>query len=146
MTNIGQALCKEIIYRHLSLGDEDESVQRLNDLPATFAAVWPSQPVGVGLVFRQSNPGADQEFVVVSLVPGRPAALCGKISLGDCLIAVDDVPCAGLSLAEVISRIVGPCGTRVKLSLASSTPAEPGEKHVWLVRAGLFERKTKLAA
>ena len=118
-------------------------IERFNDLPATFAAVWPTQPVGVGLVFSQANPGADQDFVVAALVPGRPAALSGKISLGDCLIAVDDFPCKDRTLAEVISRVVGPCGTRVKL--AFSTPAEPGvENYVWLVRAGLCVVRNKL--
>ena len=65
------------------------------------------------MVFGHQNPGA-QAFVVVALVPGRPAELSGKIAIGDCLTAVDDVSVQGLSLPEVTSRILGPGGTRFR--------------------------------
>ena len=53
--------------------------------------------------------------VVVSVLAGRPAALCGQIKVGDQLIAVDQHSTRARTLAEVREMILGPRGSAVLL-------------------------------
>lgn len=55
--------------------------------------------------------------VVTALVPGLPAAGCGRIAVGDSLVAVDWEPTRGHSLACLHDLIVGEAGTPVLLRL-----------------------------
>ena len=64
--------------------------------------------VGVGLVVNSS-------LVVTKLQAGGPAERCGRISVGDVLIAVDDV--CNAPPQAVASALVGPPGEVVRLTL-----------------------------
>jgi hypothetical protein len=61
--------------------------------------------------------------VVVLVLAGRPAALCGRIKIGDRLIAVGHTSTLGRSLAEVREMILGPSGSFVLLRFEGTTGA-----------------------
>ncbi len=56
-----------------------------------------------------------QNPVVISFIPGRSAAVCGRIAVGDRLIAVGAQSTRGCDLLEVRGMIVGPTGSTVLL-------------------------------
>ena len=69
---------------------------------------------GIGIQLTQKK---NDTFVIDAVPAGGPAADSGKIEAGDELLAVDGVKIGGRDMAFVASRITGPPGTCVKLSL-----------------------------
>lgn len=87
----------------------------------------PTYRAGVGLTLDQ------QTFEVRGLVPGGPAAVSGRVSDGDVLLAVDEwrLP-ASASMQQVAPRVTGEVGTSVSLTMRSANSGQ--EYEVALVR------------
>jgi len=67
-------------------------------------------PAGIGISLSPLQSGG---MLVANLVPGGPAALTGKVHMGDELKAVDGRLIAGSNIPDVIRLILGPSGTQV---------------------------------
>eukprot|EP00292_Cryptomonas_paramecium_P018779 CAMPEP_0113724702 /NCGR_PEP_ID=MMETSP0038_2-20120614/39259_1 /TAXON_ID=2898 /ORGANISM="Cryptomonas paramecium" /LENGTH=115 /DNA_ID=CAMNT_0000654699 /DNA_START=18 /DNA_END=362 /DNA_ORIENTATION=+ /assembly_acc=CAM_ASM_000170 len=92
-----------------------------------------SARAGVGLMFgipRGGNP--TDEMQVLGLVPNRPAALSGRIDVGDAFIAVDGWPVQNKEVRDVSEKIQGMENTLVTLSLKKAGTGEL--YHVSLLR------------
>ncbi|CAG0903025.1 unnamed protein product [Cyprideis torosa] len=79
--------------------------------------------LGVALV--ESGWGSMLPTVIVAnLLPGGPAARCGRVNIGDQIIAVNGVSLVGLPLAEceAVVKNVHKSGTAVKLTLIPCAP------------------------
>ena len=84
-------------------------------VPATYQLVrqeTASTYTGIGA----SVLPAGHRFVVVSLLAG-PARAAG-VEVGDLIVRIGGVPTAHMSMTHVMSRILGPPGTRVRLQLS----------------------------
>lgn len=69
---------------------------------------------------------------IISTIPGSPADKAG-IKAGDKIVAVDDEDMTGMDGSLVLQRVLGPAGSKVKLTI---TRGEPVEKFVFeIVRA-----------
>jgi len=103
-----------------SLGDEnhtvffspDEAKQQASQLEGTFE--------GIGAYVE----GSDAGFRIVAPIHGSPAEAAGILA-GDIVLKVDGEEIAGLPEWEVISRIRGPAGTSVLLSVLHPNAEEP---------------------
>ena len=73
-----------------------------------------SRIIGVGVILSSTPQG---DVYVLSVLTGGPAYLAG-VRQGERVVAVDGVPMAGKSTAEVASAIRGEEGTEVELTLA----------------------------
>ncbi len=82
---------------------------------------------GVGVVVERHRNG---NFEIIDLVAGGPAAVAGVLR-GEVITAVDNQSTEGLTLEELVSRIRGPEGTLVTLSLKKRSSI----RDVRLVRA-----------
>ncbi|MEN6370981.1 MAG: S41 family peptidase [Armatimonadota bacterium] len=69
--------------------------------------------VGIG---AQLQVNKDQQVYIKEPIPNSPALAAG-VKAGDIIFKVDDKPIAGLDIDQVVDRIRGEEGTRVKLSL-----------------------------
>ena len=76
------------------------------------------------------DPGGHRPPSVAGLIPGKPAAACGRIAVGDRLLAVGHEPTLGRSLSGVQELVAGEPGTTVRLRLQG----RGGEYEVDLVR------------
>jgi carboxyl-terminal processing protease len=81
---------------------------------ADFNEVTGGQFEGVGMTVEQDPKG----LRIISVYPGTPAAR-GGLKPGDLITAVDGKSLAGTSSAEATTRIKGPAGTKVTLTLRS---------------------------
>lgn len=88
---------------------------------------------GIGVQIRACLLGAQ----VVDVIKNKPAFQSGKFAVDDQIIAVDGFSLAGLPLDQVVKRIKGDQGTKVKISLkkAAKEGEEPKMIDVELVRA-----------
>jgi len=68
--------------------------------------------VGIGIRFGTNERG----FFVVEVFDGSPAAEAG-MKEGDYIVAVDGESTAGLASSELVSRITGPAGTKVTVTV-----------------------------
>jgi carboxyl-terminal processing protease len=75
---------------------------------------------GVGMLVGLQN----GKVTVMHPFSGSPAYRAG-IRPGDTVFAVDDKPTEGLSLTEVVDRLKGPRGTRVKVSMLREGSDQP---------------------
>ena len=73
---------------------------------------------GVGMTLQAVE--GREELCVTHLLPGLPAALCGRIVLGDAILTVDGFPVRGSDLDIVVKMIKGPSP-----SLSSSHSPNP---------------------
>ncbi len=74
----------------------------------------------------------DGKIIVIAPIPGTPAANAG-IRSGDIILAVNGESIEGWSIEEVIMKIRGPQGTRVRITLQRTGESAPVELE--LVRA-----------
>ena len=74
----------------------------------------------------------DNHVVIVAPLDGSPALEAG-LAPGDVILQVDGESIAGLSLIEVVDRILGPAGTSVKLTIME--PGTGRTRDVAIVRA-----------
>ncbi|XP_054608928.1 protein inturned [Dunckerocampus dactyliophorus] len=70
------------------------------------------QPSGIG---AHRVAGQEERLTVEGLVPNSPASKCGRVLIGDVLIAVDDVDVNAENIENILSCIPGP--TQVRLTL-----------------------------
>lgn len=75
---------------------------------------------------------------VKGLLEGSPAAVSGRVSVGDSLMQVEGVSVAGLKLKELAPLLLGPEGTTVRILLRS----QAGEtKEVDIVRGDPIKKQ-----
>jgi carboxyl-terminal processing protease len=76
---------------------------------------------GIGAFVRETEEG---EIEIVRPIPGQPAEIAG-IRPGDIIIGVDGEDVRGQSLDEVITKVRGPRGSEVQLTIMRQEAAEP---------------------
>jgi len=116
-------------------------------LTAVGAAAEPARVVGVGLVIKIES----RYPVVDSLVAWGPAAREGSLKAGDRIeeVAQGEGPweeTAGLKLADVVAKIRGPRGTKIRLRVMRVDPDGSGARQqviVTLKRDVLKESSTQ---
>jgi carboxyl-terminal processing protease len=90
-------------------------------LDASEVEAWnrpaPENPAGPGIVGLR----AGGSFQIVSVIPGSAAEAAG-LRPGDQIRAIDDVPVRGEALGQLARRLLGPAGSKVRLSVIR--PAE----------------------
>jgi carboxyl-terminal processing protease len=102
-----------------------------------FDAEMRLSKVGVGIILEQ----AGEYMVITELVPGGPAALSNKLSVGDRLVGIADgahgpfTDVVGARIDDASSLAQGASGSTVRLRVMRSTPDGTGKlKTVTLVR------------
>ena len=81
---------------------------------------------GVGISFvKDMRNGLYGPFMITQTIPQSPADLCGHITAGDALFAVDGVTVLDKSADQVSSLILGPPNTPVVLSVAPRQRSSP---------------------
>ncbi len=63
-----------------------------------------------------------------SLIPGRSAKSCGRISVGDLLLSVDGKSTKSKTFDEIRAMVAGPAGTYVSLSFQGTMGVYECEK------------------
>ncbi len=97
---------------HTGFFSPEEAEQQTSDLQGEFE--------GIGAYVDQT----DGVTRIVAPINGSPAEAAGILA-GDTVLAVDGVETAGLEQWEVISRIRGPAGTTVTLTVLHPEASEP---------------------
>jgi carboxyl-terminal processing protease len=75
---------------------------------------------------------ANGQVVIVAPIDGSPAQAAG-VKAGDIILKVDGQDLTGLSLSDVVSKVLGPAGTQVTLSLQD--PKTSAIRNVTITRA-----------
>ncbi len=109
-----------------SLGDTGHSSFLAPEMVKAERTIETGQFAGIGAEVQMKN----NEVVIVAPMDGSPAQKAG-VRPGDIIAAVDGADVAGLSLPEVVHRIMGPAGTRMTLTLKD--PAT-GQKRTLAIR------------
>ncbi len=115
---------------HTRFEDPDQVKRRTNDEQSNFE--------GIGATVGQR----DGQTIISAPLPGSPAERAG-IQAGDVVLQVDGVDIAGLSLDQVISRVRGPKGTSVRLTVLHPGEMEPAD--IVIVRDVIKVPKTSWA-
>jgi carboxyl-terminal processing protease len=84
---------------------------------------------GIGAEVMLNNNG---QVVIVAPFDGSPAKAAG-VKAGDIMLKVDGVDLTGLSLSEVVSKVLGPAGTQVTITLQD--PSTGATRDVTITRA-----------
>jgi len=84
---------------------------------------------GIGAEVAVNNNG---QPVIVAPIDGSPAQAAG-VKPGDIMLKVDGVDLTGLSLSDVVSKVIGPAGTQVTLTLQD--PGSGAIRDVTITRA-----------
>ena len=75
---------------------------------------WQGNYEGIGAYLKMDT---DVGYATIeNFIEGGSAQECGKISVGDYIVAVDDQEVYGMTLNEVVSMVRGPEGTFVKIT------------------------------
>jgi carboxyl-terminal processing protease len=111
-----------------ALGDTGHSRFLSPDMVKAEHNMNQGQFEGIGVEVQMK----DNHLVVVAPIDGTPAQKAG-LRPGDVILKVDGQDIEGLPLEQVIGRILGPAGTSVTLTIASSDSGETRE--VTLTRA-----------
>mmetsp|Transcript_23258 Transcript_23258/g.75640 ORF Transcript_23258/g.75640 Transcript_23258/m.75640 type:complete len:263 (-) Transcript_23258:822-1610(-) len=72
---------------------------------------------GVGLLLMKASAAQQEVVKVVKITPGGAAAQDARIRVGDIIVAIDGASLVGLSMDEICSRIRGPEGQPISLSV-----------------------------
>jgi len=91
----------------------------------------PPRICGVGMTLQAVE--GREALCVSALIPGLPAALCGRIVLGDAILAVDKTSVIGYNIDAVVKLIKGNEGAPVSLEFVT---AEQEYYEITLTRAG----------
>jgi C-terminal processing protease CtpA/Prc len=90
---------------------------------------------GIGMLIKC---GLENGVVLVEdLTAGEPAALSGRIRIGDRLLVVNGVEVTQQNFEQVSAMIPGPSGTRVDLQLVQGTAASLASDPSYLREAGV---------
>lgn len=68
---------------------------------------------GIGAEVMMNN---NNQVVIVAPIDGSPAQAAG-VKAGDIILKVDGVDVSGMSLNDVVSKVIGPAGTKVTITL-----------------------------
>jgi carboxyl-terminal processing protease len=68
---------------------------------------------GIGAEVMMNNNG---QVVIVAPIDGSPAQAAG-VKAGDIMLKVDGIDLSGMSLNDVVSKVLGPAGTKVTITL-----------------------------
>ena len=93
--------------------------------PKPAAAPPPADIGGLGMLLKSIK--EENVVLVEDLTPGEPAALSGRIRVGDRLLVVNGVEVSPANFELVSAMIPGPAGTRVDLQLVQA--AAPAGDH-----------------
>jgi carboxyl-terminal processing protease len=99
---------------HTGFFSPEEAKQQASDLQGEFE--------GIGAYVDQT----DGVFRIVAPINGSPAEAAGILA-GDVVVAVDGIEVAGMEEWEVVSKIRGPAGTTVTLTIIHPDATEPVE-------------------
>ncbi len=88
---------------------------------------------GIGAEVQMKN----GQLLIVAPIDGSPAQKAG-LKPGDIILKVDEKDVSGLPLDQAVDRILGPAGTRVKLTILD--PKARTTKDITLVRASIIVR------
>jgi carboxyl-terminal processing protease len=86
---------------------------------------------GIGAEVQMKN----GQLVIVAPIDGSPAQKAG-LKPGDIILKVDDQNISGLPLDQAVGRILGPAGTRVKLTILN--PKTTQTRDLTLIRASII--------
>lgn len=109
-----------------SLGDTGHSGFLSPEMVRAEHTIEVGQFTGIGAEIQMKK----DRVIIVAPMDGSPAQKAG-IRAGDIIVKVDNKNTNGLSLQEVVSKIMGPAGTRVTLTLEGPST---GEKRTVIVR------------
>lgn len=84
---------------------------------------------GIGAEVMLNNNG---QVIIVAPFDGSPAQAAG-VKPGDIILKVDGVDMTGLSLSQVVSKVLGPAGTKVTITLQDPTTGD--SRDVTITRA-----------
>lgn len=97
---------------------------------------------GVGMSLADRPPlagrGSAERVVILDIKPRSPAAFCGRLAVGDDILAVDEQSTAGMSAAAVSQLVRGAEGSILRLSLRKCTDGTFAE--VFLMRCIMASR------
>ncbi|MGZ3515482.1 MAG: S41 family peptidase, partial [Thermodesulfobacteriota bacterium] len=88
---------------------------------------------GIGAEVQMKN----GQLVIVAPIDGSPAQKAG-LKAGDVILKVDDQEVSGLPIDQAVDRILGPAGTRVKLTILN--PKTTATRDFTLIRASITVR------
>jgi carboxyl-terminal processing protease len=84
---------------------------------------------GIGAEVMMNDKG---QVVIVSPIDGSPAQAAG-VKAGDIMLKVDGVDLSGMSLSDVVTKVLGPAGTKVTITLQD--PKTQAVRDVAITRA-----------
>jgi len=85
---------------------------------------------GIGITYeRIDGPGAQDTIFVASVTPGGPSAQAG-VQAGDRVVAVEGTPAVGWTDETIRSRLMGPAGSTVDVTLRRPTRTEALEVRI----------------
>jgi carboxyl-terminal processing protease len=113
-----------------SLGDTGHSSFLPPEMVQAEHTIESGQFAGIGAEVQMKN----NQVVVVAPMDGSPAQKAG-VRPGDIIMAVDGADVAGLSLPEVVRKIMGPAGTGMTLTLKD--PATGQERTLAIKRSNI---------
>jgi hypothetical protein len=116
-------------------GDADMAHQR-----AEFGPEGTVCGVGISLADRPplAGRGGAERVVILDIKPRSPAAFCGRLAVGDDILAVGEQSTAGMSAAAVSQLVRGAEGSILRLSLRKYTDGTFAE--VFLMRCIMASR------
>lgn len=115
-----------------TLGDENHTVFFDPETARLQASALEGSFEGIGAHVATEN----EQFTIVAPIRGSPAEAAGLLP-GDIILAVDGVSVAGLPQWDVISRVRGPAGTAVVLTVLHPDATEPVDVTVTRARIEL---------
>lgn len=87
----------------------------------------------------------DHQLIVIAPLKGTPAEQAG-VRPGDAILRIDDKDTSGITLPEAVSKIRGPKGTKVKLTIAHEKEEKPIDleisRETIVVKSVEWEKKT----
>lgn len=105
-----------------TLGDSNHTVFFDPDTASLQESALEGSFEGIGAHVSTEN----DQFTIIAPIRGSPAEAAGLLP-GDIIVAVDGVPTAGLPEWDVISRVRGPAGSTVVLTVLHPDTEEPIE-------------------
>ncbi len=118
---------------HTAYFSPDEAFEMRTSLEKQFE--------GVGVVLKEGVDGVE----VADLVKGGPAARCGQIHVGDCLVEIDGSPLANASYEQILDRLKG--NGKKEVALGFQRFSENGSAqmvHVDLMRERILMEEERL--
>lgn len=100
-----------------------------------FHRMLSGQYVGIGVIMQNTG----DQFVVSSVIPDSPAARA-HLRAKDIIVAVDGHAVQGLTTDAVANRVLGPAGTRVRLTI--QRPTVPGRALYFTITRAPFTAPT----